>query len=236
MANALAMRMKLELAQLARRHRVGPQLSCALPLAPPVNYPVRIDGIAVSNTLDQERMRFRAFCPSFNPYAPPPLLFRHNHKQPAGAILGIRHDDRGRLIISARVDHHEAARCQGFSIAATIGAFEIVNPDDPLGYYALITRAWLDEVSLTPAPADLNCVVTSRIPDNPTCGFYSTAIMAVEKCQEYLRAVERVCLTQPAPDSDRSGKVTRTPSNRTKPARPTEFSALVRQLEARHPA
>jgi hypothetical protein len=54
----LAMKMKLELSQLARRHRVEPVVSCALPLAPPSPRPVMITGIAATEAIDQERMCF----------------------------------------------------------------------------------------------------------------------------------------------------------------------------------
>lgn len=118
MSGGLAMQMRLDLARLAQRHRVAPTNSCALPLAEPASRPVLITGIACADTIDQERMRFRSRSLTFLPWRLPPLLFRH--REPAGEILKLAYDARGRLLVEARVDHPEARRCSGLSVAATI--------------------------------------------------------------------------------------------------------------------
>jgi hypothetical protein len=110
--------MRLELAQLAQRHRVAPTLSCALPLASPSSRPILISGIAAADTIDQERMRFAPHALMFLPWKLPKLLFRH--RENAGEILSLEYDKHGRLIMDARVDHPEARRCGGLSVAATI--------------------------------------------------------------------------------------------------------------------
>jgi hypothetical protein len=51
------------------------------------------------------------------------------------------------------------------SIAATIERYELRDQDDPQHFHALITRADLDEISLTPKPANSACVITSLSPD-----------------------------------------------------------------------
>jgi len=50
------MKMKLELSQLARRHRLEPVLPCALPLASPSPRSVMITGIAAADTIDQHAL------------------------------------------------------------------------------------------------------------------------------------------------------------------------------------
>jgi YD repeat-containing protein len=73
----------------------------------------------------------------------PPLLIRH--RESAGEILSLAYDARGRLLVEARVDHVEAKRCSG--VATTI------VQDDPERFHALVLRADLDEITLTPTPA-----------------------------------------------------------------------------------
>ena len=68
------------------------------------------------------------------PWKPPPLLFRH--REPAGEILKIEYDARGRLIVDGRVDHLEARRCNGLSVAATIHRYELREQDDPQKFHA----------------------------------------------------------------------------------------------------
>ena len=127
MTDALAFKMRVELAQLSRRHGVTPGISCALPLAPPSSRPILISGVASAATIDQERMKFRPWSLGFLPWKPPPLLFR-------GEILEIRHDSHGRVIVQARVDHAEARRCSGLSVAATIERYELRDVDDPQNF------------------------------------------------------------------------------------------------------
>jgi hypothetical protein len=96
MSGGLAMQMKLDLVRLARRHGVEPQPSCALPFADPPPRPVLISGVAVSCSIDQERMKFRPWSLVYLPRKPPPLLFRH--REVAGEILKIGDDAKGRVL------------------------------------------------------------------------------------------------------------------------------------------
>jgi hypothetical protein len=193
----LAFRMRLELSQLARRHRVEPKLSCALPLADPHPRPVIISGMAMSCSVDQERMRFRPWSLSYLPWRPPQLLFRH--KEPAGEILKLRDDAKGRLVIEARVDHPEARRCAGLSVAATIEAYELREIDDPDSYHALITRARLDEISLTPTPADPKCTVTSRLPVSPLPEYFDLARKGVDNLIRQVELLQQLNREPPPP-------------------------------------
>jgi hypothetical protein len=224
--SGLAMKMRVELAQLAHRHGTVPPISCALPLAPATAYPLSIVGVAVSNSVDQVRTRFRPWCPTFMP-KPPPLLFRH--QDPAGEIESIEHDQKGRLIIRARVDHPEARRCRGLSVCATIEAYQLMDVDDPLKFHALITRPYVDEVSA-------DCLITSRIPDCPTNKFFDLAQAGVGKMIEIVDLLKKV---NERPRVQRTEKreprfSDRAPRSQTI-RRQTSFSSLVDQLKEMNP-
>ena len=141
MTPGLAMKMKLELSSLARRHRVEPKLSIALPLHPPSPRSVLVTGVACADSIDQERMRFAPRSLTFLPWKLPPLLYRH--RDLAGEIERLVWDG-GRLLLEGRVDHVEGRRCNGLSIAATIQRYELRDQDDPQHFHALILRADLD--------------------------------------------------------------------------------------------
>jgi hypothetical protein len=232
MSGGLAMKMRLELAQLSRRYRFAPGLSCALPLAEPSGCPAWITGIASSPTVDQERMLFRSYSLSFLPWKPPPLLYRH--REPAGKIQSIAYDSKGRLIITARVDHPEARRCNGLSVAATIKRYELRDESDPKAYHALILQADLDEISLTPTPCNPDCVITSRIPTVSHDAFFDSVKRAVEKCIEIVEVIEVMqrfdLQVEPPKRAAAPPRVITAVPHRVGP-----FGALVRQLEERHP-
>jgi hypothetical protein len=58
MSGGLTIRMKLELAQFAQRHRIAPATPCTLPLAAPSSQPlIIISGVASSATVDNECYR-----------------------------------------------------------------------------------------------------------------------------------------------------------------------------------
>ena len=235
---ALAMKMKLELNSLARRHRTASGISCALPLAAPSNRSVLITGIASSPTIDQERTKFRPYALNFLPWKLPPLLFRH--KEPAGLIENLAYDRQGRLIIDARVDHPEARRCGGLSVAATIERYELREIDDPENYHAVILQASLDEVSLTPTPANPDCLITSRLPANPHNEFFDLAQQGVKKCIEFVEVLERFTAQSSPPPPPRSSPQLQCSAPRiygpvpSRPSRPrTEFGKLADALSSR---
>jgi YD repeat-containing protein len=224
MSGGQALKLRLELAQLAQRHCVIPTLSRAMPLAAPASRPVLISGIAAANTIDQERMKFRPWSLTFLPWKPPPLLFRHH--EPAGEILKLAYDARGRLLVEARVDHPEARRCQGLSVAATIERYELREQDDPERFHALILQAQLDEISLTPTPACADCVVTSRLPANPANETFDLAARGIGKAIEIVELLRQQFNAQPAAQPPRHPRA-------VAPRPRTEFSKLVAAMEER---
>ena len=232
MTSGLAMKCRLDLALLARRHNTEPKLSCALPLYPPSDRAVMITGIASSASIDQERMLFRGWSLNFLPWRPPPLLFRH--REVAGEIEHIEHDAKGRLIVQARVDHSEAKRCGGLSVAATIRKYELRDIDDPQRYHAVILEADLDEISLTPTPCSSDCVVTSRVTASPHPELFETAKRGIGKLIEITELLRKINAQPPqrTPLSSQEG-AQQSFSREPKPYRQTPFGALIRAMEAR---
>jgi hypothetical protein len=214
--HGMALQIKSELAALARRHRTPPAIPCLLPLAPPSSGPVRITGIAA---------RYK-FCT----WKLPPLLYRH--REPAGEITFIGHDTLGRLVISARVDLPDARRCEGLSIAATVGAFKVLDGDDPRAYRALITAATLDEVSLTPEPADLSCRVITRSPNTPVSDGFDLFQHGICKSLEIVELLRELNRRQPDPPPRRL------PPRRmaVEPHRQSQFGSLVSAMGRNHAA
>ena len=92
MTSGLAMKMKLELSSLARRHRVEPKLSIALPLHLPSPRSVLITGVACADSIDQERMRFAPRSLTFLPWklAAAALSSSRSRRRDRASCLGWR--------------------------------------------------------------------------------------------------------------------------------------------------
>jgi hypothetical protein len=112
-------------------------------------------------------MKFRPWC--FFWQGKPKLL--HRHAEPAGEILDLCHDARGRLCVRARVTHPEARRCPAFSVGATIEKWELRNADNS-HFYGLVTQAIVDEISLTDRPCNPHAVVQLRYRAPTTPSFH----------------------------------------------------------------
>jgi len=175
----------------------------------------------------------------FLPWRPPPLLFRH--REPAGEILSLAYDARGRLLVDARVDHVEARRCSGLSVAATIVKYELRDQDDPQNFHALITRADLDEISLTPTPCNPACVVTSRISVSPALETYDLAAKGISRLMEVVEQLRNKLNAEPPPLPTRTPKhpnakprFAARPRPQPELRRAGSFGALVRAIERNH--
>jgi hypothetical protein len=167
------------------------------------------------------------------------LLFRH--REPAGEILSLAYDTRGRLLVDARVDHVEARRCSGLSVAATIVKYELRDQDDPQNFHALITRADLDEVSLTASPCNPACVVTSRISVSPALETYDLAAKGITRLMEVVEQLRNKLNAEPPPAKTPKHPHAVAPPRRSPAApapppscRTTPFSQLVAAMAANH--
>jgi hypothetical protein len=161
-----ALQMRYQLAALAKKHghaSLGSQVPVAEPpLLSTTELPILVRGVAAATTIDAARQKFAPHCFTWDDELPP-LLYRHDEGRLAGRILSLAHDASGRLIITAEVSDPVAAACTSFSVGATVNAFTMVDEARPT-FHALITAARCEEVSLTPTPANADCIITSRHP------------------------------------------------------------------------
>jgi hypothetical protein len=104
-----ALAMQLELKRLSLKHGIHPAPFTATPCIAP-DHDIAVEGFASTDDIDLARQKFRKWAFDFLPWGPlPPLLYRHT--EPAGEILEMSHDERGRLTVRARVTHPEAKKC-----------------------------------------------------------------------------------------------------------------------------
>jgi hypothetical protein len=93
-----------------------------------------------------------------------PLRLRHGASD-VGEILSLRYSFLGdELTIEARVDDPEAARMPCLSVAFTPDIYEFV--DGPVPFFR-VSRARLDECSLTDRPALRSAKILARCPAGP---------------------------------------------------------------------
>jgi hypothetical protein len=203
-----------------------------------VDHATLVSGLAATTAIDLKRMAFRAY--AFDNVGTwvrqlPPLLFRHG--EPAGTIDSLYYDAVGNLRITATVTHSEAARCGGFSVGATIHSYELKNADSPSGYHALVTRASITEVSLTPQPCNPQALVTDRIraPQLEHYTLTGQAITKVIQIVELLQKWPRPAAGQKDLNSGQKDPAMRSmmpteKDRRRSFVRPTPFSQLISQL------
>lgn len=147
-----------------------------------------VRGIASTPAIDHARHSVRAG--AFDVTRAVPLLWRHGMSATCGTIihLGYRGDE---LHISALVDDDaKAEETQGFSVAFGVVAYEIRNKGRS-DYYAEVSQARLDEVSLCLHPVNPACRILSRekIGPAPTTEFLKIGKDAVEKAREIIRVM-----------------------------------------------
>jgi Caudovirus prohead serine protease len=184
--------LKAKQAALMRRHNVRPIERAPIPLLSPTNAPQIIEGWAATPDVDADRMSFRRGSLSWpTDLSKLPLLVRHDSARIAGRILDLDYDADGRLCVRARVDDPEARRMDAFSIAATVVDSE-VRDEDSAWFHFVITKAIVDEISLTPIPANVRAIVTSRRDVGPM----DDALSAVER---FRKALDGLMQSPPTP-------------------------------------
>ena len=166
-----ALQMRLRLARLMREHQVS-NSPASIPLSPPADGPMILDGYASTCDLDLERVKMRGWA-----FVWPlrcervPLLWKHDLSDVAGTVDELSYDDSGQLKIRATVTHRVARRAGAFSVGARVISYEMRDTDGP-NFYATIKSAELLEVSLTDAPANPMAVVWHRYPPSAASAFY----------------------------------------------------------------
>jgi hypothetical protein len=173
-----ALRMKLELARLARDRGVPNETHGShLPLLAPVEGPaITVEGLASpAGAPDLERTRFGPYCwmpfpDRFNLNRSIPLTIRHT-RTVAGEIIDLRAREDG-LWLRARVTDPTALCLPAFSVVATVHSYSIRNADGP-DYYALVTAATIDAIALTDRPAHPGALIVSRHPPRAGADLYA---------------------------------------------------------------
>jgi hypothetical protein len=159
--NGQALRMKYQLQKLRERHCVAAPHVHRIPYTPATDHPMVLTGLAATKHIDLDRQLLQPYALAWLTFKLPPLLFRHDEHQVAGTIDHLEYNTDGALAIVATVEHCIARRASCFSVGITVNEFELVDAERP-DFHAVIKQAWLDEVSLTDAPANLRAVVTHR--------------------------------------------------------------------------
>ena len=189
MTTGQALKMKVELAALMRRHGIT-QVPYSLPLAPATPCPMTLSGFASTNDIDAERMRFRGFAFGLLRPSCVQLLFKHDSSQPAGVVEKLSYDPYGRLQIECRVDHELGRRLGAFSVGCRIRSYAIHRADSA-DFYAEIEDAALEEVSLTDCPSNPRALVRSRFPVGPHVAVF-------ENFERYVGALKMLVSVLPA--------------------------------------
>lgn len=190
--------LKVKLAQLSVQHGITPVVRPSIPLVAPTDTAQVLEGICSNSDLDSDRMSFARGSLSWPALDKVPLLLRHDPNRVVGRVLDLDYDDADKLHIKARVDDLEAARMGGFSVAATVFEAEIVN-EDSFAFYALVHRATVDEISLTPAPANHNAIVISRRDVTPMDITYDAALAAAARARVALKKLQAALSAPPSP-------------------------------------
>jgi hypothetical protein len=208
MASGLALRMRAELAALMRRHNVTLKPQPSIPLAPETACSQILQGLAMTTDVDQERTRIRGF--AFGLLSPRRirLLHRHNEAQIAGEIEDLSYDEHGRLKIRCRVDHEQARRCGGFSVSARVNEYRLRDVDTP-NFFAEVTDATLDEISLTSEPANSRALVRSRFPIGPHVQFYKNMEAYVDVLKKLAAVLPQLMVPTPSPPAQTAGSTMR---------------------------
>jgi hypothetical protein len=197
-----ALTMQVQLAQLAKRHGIAPpQQQHVEPALPECDGPQVLSGYASVPIVDHHRMLFRKHSLSWLDWQMPPLLLRHG-AEVIGTVDQLEWTDKG-LAVSVTTAHPQAKLCAAFSITATVNAYVLRDVDGPR-FFAEVTSAWLESVSLTSSPACPAALVGSA--------FVLNALIETERV--FLLAGEPVPVGVPT-DSGRPHHIFRCPACQT---------------------
>src|SRR4051794_12309282 len=101
MTRGAGLRMRTELAALARRHGVVAPRPLSIPLAPACPAAMLLSGQASSADVDHERMAFAPFAFGLLRPSHVKLLYRHDPATSAGMIEELKYGATGALQVSA---------------------------------------------------------------------------------------------------------------------------------------
>jgi hypothetical protein len=164
-APGVGMRLSREIKQLICDRRAFLDASPSLlPLAAGVEGPMLLKGVASRVEIDIEHTLLMSNALHWDEL--PPLRLRHG-SEPVGEIIALEYSRLGdELRVECRVDDLEAARMPAFSICFTPETYELIDRGGK-NFFFKVTRARLDEVSLTENPALRSALVERRCPTSP---------------------------------------------------------------------
>jgi hypothetical protein len=186
----MALRMRCELAELARRHNVTP-VPHTVPLLPSTECSMVLKGFASTGDVDFDRCRFASFSFGLLRKSKTRLLYAHDEAQVAGEILDLGYDPHGNLLVEAKVSHPQAVRCGGFSVGGRIRGYRLVDTDRPT-FHAVIDDCELCEISLTERPANRFALVRSRFPADAQSQFYDDLLKWVDTLKKMVTLLPQV--------------------------------------------
>lgn len=208
--------MAVALARLARQHGGVPTPTPRpLALAAPAEGDLFVTGFASTPDVDFERVKCAPHSLSWSSSLVP-LLIRHDADQIAGVVDALNYDSAGRLSVRATLTHPLAKQMPAFSIAATVHSFTMRNENTP-DFYAEVTKAVLDEVSVTDRPANPQALMlwrhempaafrkwrASQLEFTANVGrFFACARQAVDLLQQQYRQPPPPVARGPRPASD----------------------------------
>lgn len=188
--SALEMRVKLD--RLRRHHSLAAPTPVTVPLSAPTERAQVLTGRATTTTIDLQRQCFRGWCFGAIHRCTYPLYFKHitGSGKDVGTIDRLDYDAHGAVIVTATVTDPTARRAGAFSIGVSVRRFQIQNEASP-EYFALITEAVIDEISLTDVPANPACLVSSRRDVCAAAQVFSNAADATRLMAKMLTIIQR---------------------------------------------
>ena len=208
MASGLALKMKCELAELARKHGVV-QVPYSIPLAPPTQCAMVLRGLASTGDLDFDRCRFASFSFGLLHKSKIRLLHAHDETQTAGEILNLNYDPHGNLLIETKVSHPQAVRCAAFSIGGRVRSYRLVDTDRPT-FHAVIDNCELSEISLVDRPANRFALVKSRYPADARSKYLDDLSKWVGTWQKFAAVLPQLMVLTSTPSCDSGDDLTHT--------------------------
>jgi hypothetical protein len=112
-----------------------------------------------------------------------------------GHTEALRYDDSGQLRITAVIDHPEARRAPGLSVAVKVIEYELRDVESKENFHAVINRAEILEISMTDRPAHPDALVLTRCPvHSPAAEFYdivNTQVQLLGRITQVLLDMQR---------------------------------------------
>jgi hypothetical protein len=182
--------LRAEYLRLMQLHNCRPFTREPLALVSPVAGPVVVEGICSSVDVDAERMSFARGSLHWAALDRVPLVLRHDVGRTAGKIRRLNYGADGKLHIEALVEDEIAKTMPAFSIAATVFESEARNVDSSMGFHFVITKARIDEISLTDKPSNGVALIHSRRSATAADDHADAILVGVERVRALLAELQ----------------------------------------------